>query len=233
MPTEGRSRIRFGLSLREAALQPERRAVEVVCIRPGLSRNGNYYGEGALREALPLFEGARAYVDHAEGQLRSVRDLAGTYREARLDDDGAVRCTLAVARHQEWLWSLIRESVEEGSDLVGLSVDVSAQCREGEMEGRRCRIVERITALHSVDVITRAAAGASRAWPRPIAAVGGTRGSRRTRRRRRWPAQGWRAGCRLRRSSAQFRRARSRRCNSGRARRNGLRVDRCWREGRT
>ena len=116
------ARIRFGCSLREAAVRPERREVEVVCIRPGLSRNGNFYGPEALAKALPLFEGARAYVDHAESAVRSVRDLAGTYRAARLGPQGEVRATLRVAKHADWLWSLIQESVEEGNDLVGLSM---------------------------------------------------------------------------------------------------------------
>src|SRR5579885_2623887 len=138
------ARIRFGCSLREAAVRPERREVEVVCIRPGLSRNGNFYGPETLAQALPLFEGARAYVDHAESAVRSVRDLAGTYRAVRLGPQGEVRATLRVAKHADWLWSLIQESVEEGNDLVGLSIDVSANCREGEVAGKPCRIVERI-----------------------------------------------------------------------------------------
>lgn len=152
------TRIRFGLSLREAAMRPSRREVEVVCIRPGLSRNGNFYGPDCLAEALPLFEGARCYIDHAES-VRSVRDLAGTYRAPRIGEQGEVRATLRVARNAEWLWEMIRESVEDGTDLVGLSIDVSAAVREGEVEGTPARIVERITALHSVDVITRASAG--------------------------------------------------------------------------
>ncbi|HVA88249.1 MAG TPA: Mu-like prophage major head subunit gpT family protein [Chloroflexota bacterium] len=138
------TRIRFGLTLREAAMRPTRREVEVVCIRPGLSRNGNFYGPECLQAALPLFEGARCYIDHSEAGVRSVRDLAGIYR---------------AARSAEWLWEMIRECVEDGTDLVGLSIDVSAAVRDGEVAGRRARIVERITALHSVDVITRASAG--------------------------------------------------------------------------
>jgi hypothetical protein len=74
-------------------------------------------------------------------------------------DQGEVRATLRVAKSAEWLWEMIRECVEDGTDLVGLSIDVSAAVRDGEVAGRRARIVERITALHSVDVITRASAG--------------------------------------------------------------------------
>ncbi len=153
------TRIRFGLTLREAEVHEARREVEVVCIRPGLSRNGNFYGPECLRQALPLFEGARCYVDHSEASVRSVRDLAGVYRAVKLGAQGEVRATLKLSRNADWLWELIRESVEDGADLVGLSIDVSAAVRDGEVAGRKARIVERITALHSVDVITRASAG--------------------------------------------------------------------------
>jgi hypothetical protein len=51
------TRIRFNSLRREAQIAPARREVDVVCIRPGLSRNGNYYGEQVLREACQLFEG--------------------------------------------------------------------------------------------------------------------------------------------------------------------------------
>jgi hypothetical protein len=159
MPAAG-TRIRFGLSLREGVMGAAgRREVEVVCIRPGLSRNGNFYGSECLRQALPLFEGARAYVDHSESPLRSVRDLAGSYRNARLGSHGEVRATLRISKSQDWLWELIEESVQECQDLVGLSIDVQAAVRDGEVAGRTARIVERITALHSVDVITKASAG--------------------------------------------------------------------------
>ena len=152
-------RIRFGIGLREADLRSGAREVEVVCIRPGLSRNGNYYGQECLGAALQLFEGARAYVDHAETAVRSVRDLAGVYRNPSIGPQGEVRATLRVSKAADWLWQLIAESVEEGSDLVGLSIDVSANTRQGEHNGTPCRLVERITRLHSCDVITRASAG--------------------------------------------------------------------------
>ncbi len=156
------SRIRFGISLREGALGPtDKREVEVVCIRPGLSRNGNFYGPECLSEAVPLFEGARAYVDHSDATLRSVRDLAGSYKKVRVGQDGEVRATLRISKSQDWLWSLIQESVEEGTDLVGLSIDVQAKVAEGQVGGKRARIVEHITSLASVDVITRASAGGS------------------------------------------------------------------------
>jgi hypothetical protein len=152
-------RLRLVLGLREGLLATDRREVEVTCLRPGLSRNGNYYGPDCLRAAARLFEGARCYIDHADSSLRSVRDLAGQFREPRIADDGSVRATLRVSKAHDWLWELIRESVNEGSNLVGLSVDCTARTHLGEVAGKQCRIVEEIQTLQSVDVVTRAAAG--------------------------------------------------------------------------
>jgi hypothetical protein len=157
----GTDRLRLTLTLREGLLATDRREVEVTCLRPGLSRNGNYYGPDCLRAAARLFEGARCYIDHADSNYRSVRDLAGQFREPRIADDGSVRATLRVSKAHDWLWELIRESVNEGSNLVGLSVDCTARTHLGEVAGKQCRVVEEIQTLASVDVVTRAAAGGS------------------------------------------------------------------------
>jgi len=156
-------RVRIVASLREAVMDRERRAVEVVCIRAGLSKNGNYYTPAVVRAMAPLFEGARAFADHpapGERPERSIRDIVGYYKDPRVDDEGTLRATLKVARGAEWLWDLVREAVEEGQpDLIGLSIDADARVAPGRVEGRAARVVEAITRLNSCDVVTRASAG--------------------------------------------------------------------------
>jgi len=156
-------RVRIVASLREAVMDRERRAVEVVCIRAGLSKNGNYYAPAVVRAMAPLFEGARAFADHpapGERPERSIRDIVGYYKDPRVDDEGTLRATLKVARGAEWLWDLVREAVEEGQpDLIGLSIDADARVAPGRVEGRAARVVEAITRLNSCDVVTRASAG--------------------------------------------------------------------------
>jgi len=151
------------VSLVEAALAPEERAVEVVCIRSGLSKNGNYYAPEVVRGMMPLFEGARAFADHpapGERPERSVRDLVGYYKAPRIGDDGALRATLKVSKNAAWLWTLIEEALAEGQpDLVGISIDADGRVAPGRVEGRACRVVEGITKLNSCDVVTRASAG--------------------------------------------------------------------------
>ena len=155
-------RLLMRVALHEADISTERREVEVTCIRPGLSRNGNWYPTSALLGAVELFEGARCYVDHSQNQVRSVRDLAGQFSGSYVrESDGAVRAILRVSKAHDWLWQLIQESVEQGNNLVGLSIDALAQTRQGEVDGQRVRVVEKILSLQSVDVVARAAAGGS------------------------------------------------------------------------
>lgn len=156
-------RLRIVGSLREAQPVPERHEVEVVCIRPGLSRNGNYYAPEVVRGMAPLFEGARAFADHPgpnERPERSVRDLVGYYRDPRVDESGALRAVLKIMRQADWLWALIEEAVNDARpDLVGISIDADGTVRPGTMDGRRVRLVESITRLNSCDIVTRASAG--------------------------------------------------------------------------
>jgi len=155
-------RLTIVAALTEATLTPEERAVEVVCIRPGLSKNGNYYAPEVVRGMLPLFEGARAFADHpapGERPERSVRDLVGYYKAPRIGDDGALRATLKVSKNADWLWSLIEESVTDGHELMGISIDADGRVAPGRVDGKTCRVVEGITKLNSCDVVTRASAG--------------------------------------------------------------------------
>src|SRR5579875_3392942 len=162
--TQGRARmVHIVADLREAVVHEERRAVEVVCLRAGLSKNGNYYAPAVVEAMAPLFDGARAFADHpapGERPERSIRDIVGYYKSPRVDDTGALRATLKVSRGADWLWSLIREAIEEGQpDLIGLSIDAEARVTPGRVEGREARVVEAITRLNSCDVVTRASAG--------------------------------------------------------------------------
>ena len=163
MPQTRSDRLRLQMPLLEADIaSPDRREVEVTCVRPGLSRNGNFYPASTLAAAVPLFEDARCFIDHSSASTRSVRDLCGSFHGARLREaDGAVRATLRVSKAHEWLWQLICEALESEATLVGLSIDALAQTRMGEVDGKHARIVEAITGVQSVDVVARPAAGGS------------------------------------------------------------------------
>jgi hypothetical protein len=95
-----------------------RRDVQVTVIRGGASINGYYYNQDALVAIADLLENAQAYVDHASNgapgnPVRSVRDVAGFYREAVYvppDENtpgGRVEATLHILESADWLWSTV------------------------------------------------------------------------------------------------------------------------------
>ncbi len=168
--------------LREAAVPAGRAAsrrggardMDVVALCSGLSKNGYYYSPAVVASLVPLLEGAQAFADHPGPQdrpERSVRDLVGFYREARVEESapgsGQPRQTEAVAtlhvlESAGWLWSLLREAVEQGMPgLVGVSIDVQGMVegRRDDASGQVVNAVTRFLSLNSCDVVTRPSAG--------------------------------------------------------------------------
>jgi hypothetical protein len=143
------------------------REVEVVALRSGVSKNGYGYGPEVVRSLAPLLEGARAFADHPgphERPERSVRDLVGYYRDARVEERASggqatmtrVVATLHVLESAGWLWSLVQEALAQGvPDLVGVSIDAEALVEEAGA----VREVTRFVSLYSCDVVTRPSAG--------------------------------------------------------------------------
>lgn len=139
-------------------------AVRVTVIKGGRSANGYNYDDQALQQIAQLVEGAQAYVDHGDQHqsVRSVRDIIGFYKEARFipGSPSRVEANLHIMESADWLWSLIKESIEIGKpDLIGLSIDIfgSAQLNEAT----RAQDVTRVHALNSCDIVTRPSAGGS------------------------------------------------------------------------
>lgn len=157
-------RIKNFTNLREAKILDEadgRHRVAIQIIQPGESANGRIYESAMLAEAAPLYEGAKVYMDHptrAESRdrpERSVRDLVG-YLESVRPDMGA---ELVIVKHADEIMPLIRESIESGRDLVGVSHNALADVRVITQGGKRKEKVEAIRAVKSVDIVTEAAAG--------------------------------------------------------------------------
>ncbi len=142
------------------------REVEVVALRSGVSKNGYGYRPEVVRELAPLLEGARAFADHPgpnDRPERSVRDLVGYYRNARVEENTEGRvpmtrvvATLHVLESAGWLWSLVQEALAQGvPDLVGVSIDAEALVEEAGA----VKEVTRFVSLYSCDVVTRPSAG--------------------------------------------------------------------------
>ncbi len=147
-------------------IDPIGHAVRVTIIRGGKSANGYLYSEEALGEIARLVEGAHAYADHGDGPavIRSMRDLVGFYTDAQYrapdvgEAHGRVDATLHILEAANWLWSMIREACQLGrADLIGLSIDIFGHWRPDD--ANNAKVVTRIIALNSCDVVTRPSAG--------------------------------------------------------------------------
>ncbi len=154
--------------IREGQNFGERREVRVTVLRGGASANGFYYGPDALQAVTRLVEGAQAYLDHSTAACRSVRDIAGFYRDALYlppaagEQHGHVEATLHILESADWLWTLIKEAVALGRpELIGLSIDIfgTLQAMSEARGGRRLQEVTNVLALNSCDIVTRPSAG--------------------------------------------------------------------------
>jgi hypothetical protein len=171
-------------ALREAAKPARRngnglpgeqtREIDVVALRSGVSKNGYFYTPEVVASLVPLLEGARAFADHPGPQdrpERSVRDLVGFYRQARVEEgaqapgqprQAQVVATLHLLESAGWLWLMLREALEQGMPgLVGVSIDVQGmlEARPDDASGRVVRAVTRFVELNSCDVVTKPSAG--------------------------------------------------------------------------
>ncbi|GAB4412527.1 MAG: hypothetical protein Kow00123_26350 [Anaerolineales bacterium] len=160
------TQIRITNALDAARVPGATREVEVTLIRPGLSLNGWLWTPEVLAEAAPLFEGATALMDHAPpGQHPSVRQAVGAYHSVRATPDG-LKARLAFLPSATDAWHLARDCVlarERGRPVpnVGISADVTVESRPVRYGGRPARLVERIAAVHSADIVLHPSAGGS------------------------------------------------------------------------
>jgi hypothetical protein len=151
----------------------ERRELEVIALSSGTSKNGYTYRPAVVAALVPLLEGAQAFADHPAPQdrpERSVRDLVGFYRHARLEQDklpgqppGQARAvaTLHLLEPAGWLWEMICEALEQGvPGLVGISIDVDGMVEaRQDASGQFITEVTRIVRLNSCDIVTKPSAG--------------------------------------------------------------------------
>jgi len=137
----------------------EKKKAHVVLIKEGWSKNKRFYPAQVLEQAVPLFEGAKCYLDHSDIKgipNRSVRELTGFYEnvkfagkqvEADLQflDTEAGKVGLDIAK----------ETVKHNKLLAGLSIRGVGSVRKVE-EGHE---VENLSKIISVDMVSDPAAG--------------------------------------------------------------------------
>lgn len=138
-------------------------------IRAGMSGNRNYYSDAVLREATPLFDGARVFVkgdaEHIKGGGKDLRNLVGRLVEPRFvegaaADTGEIIAVLELIDAADPVSVKVREAVAKRmQDLFGLSIDADGTVKAEMREGKRTRVATSIKRVNSVDLIVEPGAG--------------------------------------------------------------------------
>lgn len=152
----------YELTFAEAKItEAEKKEVDIQIVEKGMSLNNRFYKEEALREAAPLYEGAKVYADHKLGQgSRSVRDLVGYIKNPYYSTEGKGGLRGIFKAIDEKIWTLVKESVSDGmSNLIGLSHVVYGDGKAVTSGGKSYMEVNKILGVESVDVVVRPAAG--------------------------------------------------------------------------
>jgi len=137
----------------------EKKRAHVVIIKEGWSKNKRYYPAQVLEQAVPLFEGAKCYLDHSDIKgipNRSVRELTGFYENVKFAGK-RVEADLQFLETEAGKVGLdiAKETVKHNKLLAGLSIRGVGSVRKVE-EGHE---VENLSKIISVDMVSDPAAG--------------------------------------------------------------------------
>ena len=140
-------------------IEEGKRRAKVVIIKEGWSKNKRYYPAKALAEAVPLFEGAKCYLDHSDIKgipNRSVRELTGFFENVKFVGK-QIEADLQFLDTEAGRvgFDIAKESIKHNKTLAGLSIRGSGVLRKIE-EGYE---VESLTSILSVDLVSDPAAG--------------------------------------------------------------------------
>lgn len=125
-------------------------------ISAGVSKNGNYYSPAALREAAPLFDGARVLVrsdeEHIQGKGKDFRNLIGRLSNPRFVEGAEeIQADFELIEPNGAIAVKLREAFDNKmTDLFGFSIDASATAKTTRINGQTVREagVVTLTAKH-------------------------------------------------------------------------------------
>ena len=138
--------------------------VPIKVIAPGWGSSGFYKPETLQRDGPKVFtKGLQMFVDHptateeAERPERSVNGLGAVLEsDARWDPNGPTGPGLYADAKP---FSPFKERLDELAPHIGVSIRAVGKAVDGEVEGRKGKIIEAITAARSVDFVTVPGAG--------------------------------------------------------------------------
>jgi hypothetical protein len=121
------------------ALDPEGWQWEVLIIKPGLGANRQYFPPETLRQATPVFEGARVFClddgQHSRSGDKSAKQIVGWTDQPRYDEAQGVKGRLHLLKTADWLRQNLLDSHAKGKpDLYGLSVDAPGKAVMKEIQ---------------------------------------------------------------------------------------------------
>jgi hypothetical protein len=142
-------------AIREARVDSDTCVVEATILSAGISENGTYYSPEVVTSSAPVFKGVHCYADHPKPDEieRSVRDIVGQIEET-WSDGGNIKARIRLSRAHDWLLTMISEGL-----LGDLSINAMGKTKVSRRDNRVVREVIEITKAHSVDFVTKAAAG--------------------------------------------------------------------------
>lgn len=134
---------------------------EVLIIKPGLGANRQYFPESTLRQAVPVFEGARVFClddeQHASKRDKSAKQIVGYLDQVRYADGQGLVGRLTLLPTGDWLRQALVASHQDKPDLFGLSIDAPGEARKTTIQqGGETIVVQeftKITQPATVDVV--------------------------------------------------------------------------------
>ncbi|HEY9081336.1 hypothetical protein [Magnetovibrio sp.] len=153
----------------EAVGEAKEAKFRIRVIRAGVSGNANFYPNKVLREALSMFDGVRVFVksdeEHLKGKGKDVRNLVGrltdpVFIEGQGADNGEIQATLQMLEPDGDVAVKLREAWGRNmTNLFGFSIDAQGPAKFTTHGGRKVRAAQKISKVHSVDLIVEPGAG--------------------------------------------------------------------------
>ncbi|MDP3793999.1 MAG: hypothetical protein Q8R07_04595, partial [Candidatus Uhrbacteria bacterium] len=146
----------FAAPLVEGKFDKEAMALRNVVVLGPVSTNGRRYSVETQKDALPLFEGAKAYLNHPHmrdlGEARDVQDLIGEHKNVRVVGDRTISDLHLI--NNQTVREHVLPIVESKPHLAGNSIVARGKmvkADDGIMD------VEKILAVRSVDLVAEPA----------------------------------------------------------------------------
>ena len=146
----------FAMQLIEGKFDKETMVLHNVAVLGPVSTNGRRYSVETQRDAIPLFEGIKAYLNHPQtrdmGEPRNVQDLIGEHKNVRVVGDRTISDLHLI--NNQTVREHVLPIVESKPHLAGNSIVARGKmvkADDGIMD------VEKILAVRSVDLVAEPA----------------------------------------------------------------------------